>query len=666
MKFKKKIVSLLTAVSLCTALVGSAVSVSAAPKYGEEWAGLTNNTAPAATTAPAGNVTPSQGSDVVPSVTAPVSDGTFSDVPSTHWAYNAVERCYKANWFSGYPDGTFHPNDKITRAEACKVFVTFRSEPVSTVTSSTYYDVSPTAWYAPFVEAGKSLFPNRSSLDGQLKFQPEMPVTREDTIYALVKSLGYEHYTENADLSILNMFSDQNSITASVKPYVAVAIQYGLASGYPDGTIGAQDPLTRAEFASLLYRGTFIGVDDTTSGPKVTKDIVIDPSTYKEIMVGESFEITATVNYTDGTSEDYTNKLNPYTDSIEGVITINKNKVTGVGAGTVLINYNAEDEAARSQTLVVEVKSAEEPTPEPTPTPIPEPDPEIAGSVTAKVDKEDIPVSNKRYTVLVMDVSGSMYGEKIDAAKNAASSLCSTVLSAGGDDRIALVQFETDYNTKVVTDFTDDTSTLNSAINNMYAGGVTDIYDGIRCAEELLDNVTDADVTAKSIIVMTDGYPCDGPISSSGKYSASDDPDYYQYANPIYDISQECIGKGYDMYTIGFYISPYEQTSFTATMLKDIQNQGFYLATDTSKLIEVFKNIGSHIIVSGVTVELRDGDTVIDTCETNKGAVSFTFTANPGDYTLTVSAPGYQSYDEKITIESGKTLDLGDIVLDAE
>ena len=50
---------------------------------------------------------------------------SYSDVPETHWANDAIQRVTEKNWFSGYPDGSFRPNDSITRAEALKVFVVF-------------------------------------------------------------------------------------------------------------------------------------------------------------------------------------------------------------------------------------------------------------------------------------------------------------------------------------------------------------------------------------------------------------------------------------------------------------------------------------------------------------------------------------------------------------
>jgi hypothetical protein len=42
---------------------------------------------------------------------------TFTDVPQTHWAYNAIMRAADAGFLSGYPDGSFGPDRTITRVE---------------------------------------------------------------------------------------------------------------------------------------------------------------------------------------------------------------------------------------------------------------------------------------------------------------------------------------------------------------------------------------------------------------------------------------------------------------------------------------------------------------------------------------------------------------------
>lgn len=45
------------------------------------------------------------------------NSGSFSDI-SGHWAENEIERAASFGWISGYPDGTFRPDARITRAEA--------------------------------------------------------------------------------------------------------------------------------------------------------------------------------------------------------------------------------------------------------------------------------------------------------------------------------------------------------------------------------------------------------------------------------------------------------------------------------------------------------------------------------------------------------------------
>jgi len=41
----------------------------------------------------------------------------FKDVPDSYWASSAIERAVKENLMGGYPDGTFKPDQPLTRAE---------------------------------------------------------------------------------------------------------------------------------------------------------------------------------------------------------------------------------------------------------------------------------------------------------------------------------------------------------------------------------------------------------------------------------------------------------------------------------------------------------------------------------------------------------------------
>ena len=54
----------------------------------------------------------------VPAVEA---DNPFSDVKSTHWAYRNILTAISKQWINGYEDGTFRPDQTITRAEAVTI-----------------------------------------------------------------------------------------------------------------------------------------------------------------------------------------------------------------------------------------------------------------------------------------------------------------------------------------------------------------------------------------------------------------------------------------------------------------------------------------------------------------------------------------------------------------
>lgn len=275
----------------------------------------------------------------------------YSDVSSNHWAFENIARVSEKMWLSGYPDGSFRPEASITRAEAMTVFVKFLGLELNEVIESPYYDVDVSAWYAPYIQAGNDLFPIMPNIQGKLSFRPDMPILREDVIYALVKALGYDDLTTFADQSVLNMFEDKNSISSSLKSYVSVAVDKELVSGRSDGTIGAQDPLTRAEFATLLYRASFIGIRSNNSAK--LQNIEISPSTKKTLNIGESFTVSAIASYSDNFTENYTN-LNPYNADDNGVVTINQNTITAVNVGNCEIKFNDENLKDKSIIIIVE------------------------------------------------------------------------------------------------------------------------------------------------------------------------------------------------------------------------------------------------------------------------------------------------------------------------
>lgn len=60
--------------------------------------------------------------DVKKKVEDNMADKTrFPDVPRSHWAYDHIENLAEAGLIKGYADGTFRPDEAITRAQVCKI-----------------------------------------------------------------------------------------------------------------------------------------------------------------------------------------------------------------------------------------------------------------------------------------------------------------------------------------------------------------------------------------------------------------------------------------------------------------------------------------------------------------------------------------------------------------
>ncbi len=179
-----------------------------------------------------------------------VSAWHYFDVPDDHWACEAISTATKERWFAGYSDGTFRPGDKITRAEATKVLVSFLNIE-ALKKESCFRDVDDSAWYANYVMAGKDLFIKRGAEE---YFYPDEPVSREDVIYALMRGLDVGIKLPWVDISLVDNVADSEKISAEARPYFAMALQTNFVSGYTDGTVRPKNELTRAEFAVLLAR----------------------------------------------------------------------------------------------------------------------------------------------------------------------------------------------------------------------------------------------------------------------------------------------------------------------------------------------------------------------------------------------------------------------------
>ncbi len=190
----------------------------------------------------------------------------FWDVPKDHWAFNYIAELVNKGVLAGYEDGSFKPDSTVTRAEWAKIMVLAAGLPVND--NNVYFTDMGNHWANAYVNTAKDYL--AAYTDGT--FKPDQAAVREDVTVSMVKLKGYD--VSNVDYSYLSQFTDVNSISNSLKAYVAVAVEKDLISGFDDGTFRGQNTLTRAEAATLLWRAFQYGNDnkvvDTPDTPITT------------------------------------------------------------------------------------------------------------------------------------------------------------------------------------------------------------------------------------------------------------------------------------------------------------------------------------------------------------------------------------------------------------
>lgn len=105
-------------------------------------------------------------------------------------------------------------------------------------------------------------------------------------------------------------------------------------------------------------------------------------------------------------------------------------------------------------------------------------------SYGSELTDEETKTGISRYTVLVIDVSGSMRGTPMTTLKSAANKFCDDNLKADGDNYVAIVEYAT--SASILSNFTDDNEKLKSIINSLNANGGTNINLGLQFADNLL------------------------------------------------------------------------------------------------------------------------------------------------------------------------------------
>ncbi|MEH1927910.1 fasciclin domain-containing protein [Nostoc sp.] len=199
---------------------------------------------------------PASSQNIPPSATpAPTSTVNLSDVSSDYWARPFIQALADNNVIAGFPDGTFRPNQAVTRAEfAALIQKAFGSQNrVRQLSAGGFSDVPTGYWAASAIQSAyETGF--LAGYPGNV-FLPNQQIPRVQGIVALANGLGLTVSSTGASSDLGTYYTDASSIPNYAVNSVTAATQSNLVVNYPDiKQLNPQQPLTRAEAAALLYQ----------------------------------------------------------------------------------------------------------------------------------------------------------------------------------------------------------------------------------------------------------------------------------------------------------------------------------------------------------------------------------------------------------------------------
>ena len=177
----------------------------------------------------------------------PSSLMAFIDVDVALPESKAISELRKEKIISGYPDGTFKPDQLLNRAEAVKILLIAKGATVARQSDvASFKDLESDAWYLPFIETAQSLGLVKGYDDGT--FRPQQNLTLAEALKLVVTTLHPEADLEDSKDFELGLGSEWYST------YFNYAYESNLLDLPDNGQFDPKLVVNRSQFANLVYR----------------------------------------------------------------------------------------------------------------------------------------------------------------------------------------------------------------------------------------------------------------------------------------------------------------------------------------------------------------------------------------------------------------------------
>ncbi|WP_227521942.1 S-layer homology domain-containing protein [Bacillus solitudinis] len=233
---------------------------------------------------------------------------TFYDVGEDFWGKAEIELLTNRSIVGGYPDGSFKPNQTVTRAQAATMIVQALGLSVEERPNPGFTDISKGFYAYDYIAA----VADEGIINGkQGRFLPNQPLTRGQMAAILDRAFKL------APSKFDKLFRDINDSYLFYGSIQRLA-DNRITTGYSDGTYRPNEPTTRAQFSVFLAR-----VLEERFKPNVTEQIIV-------VVASSLTSQTATVR----TYERVNGKVNealPVMNAVLGYNGMGRNKSEGDG-----------------------------------------------------------------------------------------------------------------------------------------------------------------------------------------------------------------------------------------------------------------------------------------------------------------------------------------------
>lgn len=175
---------------------------------------------------------------------------TFSDVQSNYWAGQFIQKLSERGVIAGFPDGTFRPEQPVTRAQfAAMLNKAFQKAPKRQ--ASTFNDVPSNYWASAAIQQAY-ITGFLSGYPGN-RFEPNQAIPRQQVLVSLANGLEYSPSSDTQ--STLQYYNDSSSIADYARSPIAAATQKQIVVNYPNvNFLNPTQTATRAQVAAFIYQ----------------------------------------------------------------------------------------------------------------------------------------------------------------------------------------------------------------------------------------------------------------------------------------------------------------------------------------------------------------------------------------------------------------------------